>query len=65
VKNQTSDSGGTAPELQAMGDPALKDSSGQGPAADSLTGTPPPADVAVQSGAPGLMAPDSVKGGHD
>ena len=65
MKNQTSDTGGTSPELQAMGGPAPKDVSGQGPAADSLTGTPVPAAVAIQSGTPGLMAPDSVKGGHD
>ena len=65
MKNQTGDNGGTSPELQAMGDPAPKDISGQGPAADSLTGTPAPADVAIQSGAPGAMEPDSVKTGHD
>ena len=65
MKNQTSANGGTLPELQVLGGPAPKDVSGQGPAADSLTGTPAPADVAIQSGATSLMAPDSVKGGHD
>jgi hypothetical protein len=63
VKNQTSDSGGTSPELQAMGDPALKDISGQGPAADSSTDTPAPADAGT--GTPGAIEPNSVKTGHD
>ena len=64
MKNQTNVNDGASPELQAMGDPASKDISGQGPAADSSTGTPVPADGANQSGAPGPMAPDSAKGGH-
>jgi hypothetical protein len=63
VKNQTSDNGGTSPELQAMGDPVPKDISGQGPAADLLTGTPAPADPGT--GTPGAIEPNSVKTGHD
>ena len=65
MSNQNSGNGGASPELQAMVDPASKDARGQLPAADSLTGTSTPADKAGQGAAPGTIAPDSVKGGHN
>jgi len=64
MNNQTSVDGAASPKLQPMMGPPSNDNSGQGPATDSLTGTPAPADAANQSGAPGPMAPDSAKGGH-
>jgi hypothetical protein len=64
MNNQNSGNGGASPKVQAMVDPASKDTSGQGPAADSLTGTSTPADTAGQSAAPGTIVPDSEKGGH-
>jgi hypothetical protein len=65
MNNQTSVDGAASPKPQAMGDPASKDISGQGPAADSLTGTPAPGEIASEGGAPGRIKPDSVKIGHD
>ena len=64
MNNQNSGNGGASPKLQAMVDPASKDTSGQGPAADSLTGTPAPADTLSQGGAPDPAEPDGVKIGH-
>jgi hypothetical protein len=64
MNNQNSSNGGASPKLQAMVDPASKDTSGPGPAAVALTGTATPADTAGQSATPGPMVPDSEKGGH-
>jgi hypothetical protein len=65
MNNQNSGNGGASPKLQAMVDPASKDTSGQGPAADSFTGTSTPADTAGQSAASGTIVPASEKGGHN
>ena len=66
MNNQTSGSGGASPNLQAMKDPASKNTSGQGPAADSATGTSTvAASAAGQSAAVGAMVPDGEKGGQD
>jgi hypothetical protein len=64
MNNQSSGNGGASPKLQAMVDPASKDTSGQGPVADSLTGTSTPANTTGQSATPGTIVPDSEKGGH-
>jgi len=66
MNNQSSRSGGRSDKVQAVKKgSASKTVSGKGPAADSLTGTSTPADTAGQSAAPGPIAPDSVKGGHN
>jgi hypothetical protein len=66
MNNQTSVDGAESPKLQPMMGPPSNDKSGQGPAADSSTGTSVPATIAAsQGGNPGRIEPDSVKTGHD
>jgi hypothetical protein len=61
MSNQTSANGGASPELQ----PASNDTSGQATPVVALTSPSVPANGASQSGTPGTIEPDSVKGGHD
>jgi hypothetical protein len=66
MRNQSSGKGGGSVKLQAMKKaPTPKNISGHGPAAGSSAGKSTVAAVASQGAAPGPMAPDSVKGGHN
>ncbi len=65
MNNQNSVEGAASPKPQPMLDRASNDNSGQGPAADSSTGTSVPAIMVAQDGGPGTIEPDSVKAGHD
>jgi hypothetical protein len=66
MNNQPSANGGASPELQPMMGLPTNDNSGEGPVADSSTGTSVPAGIAAsQSGNPGRIEPESVKTGHD
>jgi hypothetical protein len=64
MKDQNSVDSAASPKLQPMLSPASNDSSGQGPATDSSTGTPVSADMADQGGVTGQIEPDSVKAPH-